>query len=449
MAEFYFWIFCALIVAAFIRIVAKPMRIYQYPYFMAAAFTIFILPQAISLLGFPGPTSSTAVEATLFMACLCLAMSLLAGAFPVSRWIVAKAIYAVREDRLLQAGIALTAVGYVASFFMVAAAAELESGPWTGRVTVYLFFASLVIPGFAIALRSAFARGGLVSWICAGVAAWPSVNAVVFHGRRETAVELLIVVGMTLFYQRRLSPPRSLIIGAIVFAMLFIPATGAYRSMAASAGLGAMAQLDLVGNFESFLNGGAILELRNAAMAIDVTSLLGTYEFGTGYWNELVWRFVPAQFVGTDVKQWLTIQLYDQTLEYNLWRMSYIAPTGTTVTGIGDAFVQFGYYGCLFFLIIGIGTRSLWVASLRPDGAFAQLLYICTMTSAMRAITHQTVDYLPGLVFYIIFLGLAVWYARDTTKRHPARRQRALHVAVFLGSRIPFVSARLPRFKGE
>jgi hypothetical protein len=235
----------------------------------------------------------------------------------------------------------------------------------------------------------------------------------VFYGRRETAVAILVIVGMTLFHQKRIIPPRMLVGGAILFAMLIIPATDAYRSLARSEGLGALAQLDLVENFSAYLNEASILELRNAAMVIDVTSLLGTYEYGTGYWNELVWRFVPAQLVGGEVKEALTIRLYDESLEYDLWRIGYVMPTGTTVTGIGDAFLQFGYLGSLFFLILGVGVRSLWVASLRPDSAFAQLLYICTMTSAMRAVTHGTEDYLPGLVFYLLFLGLAVFYARE------------------------------------
>jgi hypothetical protein len=37
------------------------------------------------------------------------------------------------------------------------------------------------------------------------------------------------------------------------------------------------------------------------------------------------------------------------------------------------------------------------------------------MTSAMRAITHQTLDFLPGFLYNVIFLGALMWYARDRT----------------------------------
>ena len=34
----------------------------------------------------------------------------------------------------------------------------------------------------------------------------------------------------------------------------------------------------------------------------------------------------------------------------------------------------------------------------------------------MRAVTHQTVDYFPGLLYNLVFLGMAVLYARIPRK---------------------------------
>jgi hypothetical protein len=90
---------------------------------------------------------------------------------------------------------------------------------------------------------------------------------------------------------------------------------------------------------------------------------------------------------------------------------------GSTVTGMGDSFKQFGYFGCLFFALLAVIFRSLWETSLQPNTYFAKLLYIQTSTSAMRAVTHQTVDYFPGLLYNVVFLGLAVLYARIPRKK--------------------------------
>src|SRR5206468_3308504 len=65
--------------------------------------------------------------------------------------------------------------------------------------------------------------------------------------------------------------------------------------------------------------------------------------------------------------------------------------------------------------------RSLWYAALRPNALFAQLLYMQSCTSAMRAITHQTVDFPPGFVYNLIFLGAAIIYARERSPRSGVR----------------------------
>ena len=317
----------------------------------------------------------------------------------------------IDRTRLLQAGFVLTAVGTVASIAVERAAANYNGGLWTGRITIYDFFATLELPGAVIALTIALRRGGLVSWILAAVALTPPLEAVIFAGRRETAAYLLITIGLTLYYRSRWVPSRYLIAAALIFATLIIPAIGKYRELAGKAGGAAIAKIDLFNNFEHFTKKGEILELRNAAMLIEQTEASGAYEFGTGYWDEIVWRYVPAQFLGREFKQNLMFHYDRMEQAEDLKQLGYTVSTGTTMTGLGDSFVQFGFAGCIFFCLAGILMRSLWIASLREGGIFAQLLYITTITSAMRAVTNQTTDFLPGLLFNVIFIGAAVRYA--------------------------------------
>jgi hypothetical protein len=170
------------------------------------------------------------------------------------------------------------------------------------------------------------------------------------------------------------------------------------------------------------VEGDAILELRNAAALIYSTQLRGTYGFGAAYWDEIVWRFIPAQVVGAEFKNSLMLDPHIPDPNkgpeiVDLGLREYSMPIGSTVTGMGDSFQQFGYFGCAFFAIMAVLFRSLWTASLEPQAYFAKLLYMLSATSAMRAVTHQTVDFLPGLLYNLIFLGLAVLYARETKIR--------------------------------
>jgi len=106
------------------------------------------------------------------------------------------------------------------------------------------------------------------------------------------------------------------------------------------------------------------------------------------------------------------IECSREGLERELAAMNYVNPAGSTVTGMGDSFQQFGYWGCLFFAALALVFGALWRAAAPHSALFAQLLYLQSCTSAMRAVTHWTLDFLPGFLYSVIFLGLAVWYAR-------------------------------------
>ena len=163
------------------------------------------------------------------------------------------------------------------------------------------------------------------------------------------------------------------------------------------------------------------LELRIAAAVIFATQMRGVYELGKAYWDEIIWRFVPAQIVGPSLKNSLMFNSRGSGKKkgpevVDLGMRVYSMPVGSTVTGVGDSFKQFGYFGCVFFMIVAILFRSMWAASLMPGAFFAKLFYMLTATSAMRAITHQTVDFLPGFLYNLVFLGIAALYARDTRR---------------------------------
>ena len=420
MAEFYLAIFAALLVGGLVRGLCRPARMYQYPYFMAAVFAAFLLPQAISLISNRGRASG-GVESVLLMANLCLAMVYISALFAPIKSVVKIVSVEMDERRLLQAGIVLTGIGTVASYFLQKAAAEYTGDLWTGKITIYFFFASFELPGAVIALTIGWRRGGALAWTVAGIALIPPVAAIYFSGNRETAAYVIVAIGLTIYFWNRWVPPRLLILLMLVFAALIIPAIGDYRKSSGSADGPSIAKLDLLGKFKAFMSSSSVLELRNAAMLIDETEQRGSYEFGTGYWDQIIWRYVPAQFFGRDTKQALMFHYDEKDREEALLERGYQIPAGSTSTGLGDSFVQFGFAGSIFFCLLGILMKSLWTASLGRSGTLAQLLYITSVTSAMRAVTNQTTDFLPGMLFNLIFIGAAARYAwkRKRPRPHP------------------------------
>jgi hypothetical protein len=411
MIDFYFWSLVVLVSIPLLTALTKPQRIYQYPYFMAAVFGIFILPQAVSLVRFPGATPELAISTVFLVSCLCLVACFVGYSLPELPRNHFRQSRRVNEARLFHAGLVFVVCGLWFSYLLRHTEVQTtELGGWTGPATIYGFFQQLCYPGFAICLMSAIRKPSSLRIGAALVGSIVPVQSI-FFGRREPAALFALTVGLTLYFQLRVRPTRWLLMVAIVAAMLAIPATAMYRRLQLDNDWAGVRQIDLLENFGRFLNEESVLELRNAAMLIEATRRSGDYQYGAGYWNHLIFRYVPAQLLSNRFKDSLMVRPSAEGVERELSGMDYVNPIGSTVTGIGDSFQQFGYGGCLFFAAMASLFRRLWHSAVRPDALFAQLLYMQSCTCAMRAVTHWTLDFLPGLLYNAIFLGAAAIYA--------------------------------------
>jgi hypothetical protein len=409
--------FAGLVLATIVRGLVRPERFYEYPYFMAAVFGVFILPQAISLVQYPGEASPEAVVSLLVMTFLCLVACIVGYQVSANSWIVEHAVTAVDNGRLLAGGVAYIFIAYFFTYLISEMTFdERGGGVWSGRVTIYQFFVGLIYPGLAICLSHALRTRSQAAWLMTGIAVFLPTMSIVFFGRREEAALVAMTIGLTLYFQRRRVAPRIAILAALVFATLLIPGTSQYRAAMKTGDYSRLQQVDFVDNFWQFLNKAPILELRNAAIIIEATQLSGEFGYGSAYWDQMVFRFVPAQIVGKDIKDGMMFKPPKRGVELGLLQTRYKRPNGTTVTGMGDSFHEFWYFGALFFALLAVVFKSLWHASLDRNAIFAQLIYIQTSTAAMRAVTHQTADYLPGLVYNLLFIGAVVYFARTHGK---------------------------------
>jgi hypothetical protein len=422
MAEWYLLSLTALCAALLIAVIVRPQRIYEFPFFMAAGFAVFILPQAYTLVAHPFTVPLGSLETLLLMCNLCLIMCW-AGyqCAPNPRLLDWLAIQ-VNESRLFHGGIALVIISSLANFMIGSLPEEAKGTQWTGAVTIYNFFSLLSYPGFAICLMSALRRPRLPAIGMTVIAAWSPIVAAVVYARREHTALFLVTLGTTLFYSRKLIPPRWLTGAVLVFTTLFLPATTLYRQMAKT-GDWYLTDLRLVENFQRTFDEGQAPEFRLGAFLVAETTQTGQIRLGVDYWNQLVFRFVPAQLVGRDVKDGLALPSPPNDLDVQVLGI----PVGTTVTGVAEAFAEFGYFGCLVFALMGVLFKNLWRATRTENGVFVQILYIQNITVGLRALSHQTTDFLPGFVYNTIFLSLIVFYARERCGRVvPARRAAAV-----------------------
>ncbi len=394
----------------------KVERIYQFPFFMASMVIAFILPQVSALISNPGAATQNMLVQVLIMACLCTSMCWVGYNFPPNRTLLYKLQIPLDNRKLLQVGIFLTAIGWTFAVFTGQAASTLEAGKqWTGPATIFAFFAQVIYLGFAILLIQLLNKPSIINITGTIIAGLPIVQTVL-AGRRQPTMTFLIIIGLCFWYNFKLAPPRWLVLIAIVAGAYIIPLVGQLRgnfwnlifqqdweTLKTSAEL----------SYETLQKGG-ILELRNAALVIDAATVSGKYEYGAGYWNAFVFQYFPGQIFGYDVKQSLQFDL--QRAE-NLSLYGYAFPLGTTWTGIGDSYLQFGYFGALLFALIGNFFKTLWIASFQQKSLLATLLMMSLISPAMLGLTHGTERFLQEFIFQIILINLVGYYCGIKLKR--------------------------------
>ncbi|BAU11425.1 hypothetical protein LEP3755_19190 [Leptolyngbya sp. NIES-3755] len=410
MSTIYLAVIILLCIAGIGWSVDRPSRIYQFPFVMAGIFAAFLVPQGISLILNPILPSPKVLERALLMSALCLLMCLLSYALPTSAKVVKALSFPTNEKKLFQGGLLLAVLGFFFSRLALATELTLNArGQLTGLRTIYSTFSHLSVPGLAILLLLTLKRPNFTNIAATLFACVIPVYRIIAFGRRETIATFLLTIGLALFFRKRWTVPRPLAIAAVIFALLAIPLIGQYRSVASSGNWDQLWNLKPIENLKNVVGNASDLELEYAALQIDATIKTQQYGYGTGYWNILVFRFIPAQLLGSDLKEGLMLRLQELDLRalYN-----YVPNPGLVPTGIADTFREFDYFGCLVFVVLGLLIKTLWVSAVRHDSILSQVLYITFLSGSMKAVTHGTGTCLSDFVFYTIFvLGVAL-YAR-------------------------------------
>ncbi|MEH1789736.1 MAG: hypothetical protein V7L23_30305 [Nostoc sp.] len=411
MAEIYLYLLIGICIAIVCWSLIRLERIYQYPFFMASIFISFILPQAIALVNtsFSSLLSQAALERVLLYSCMCAAMCWVGYQFKPNRKWLAKLDISLDEGKLLQAGIVLLAIGYACIFLISRITIQIAAnGSWTGPATILFFFMGVIYIALPIFLLNALKRPNFINITLTIIAALPILQ-IILMGRRQTTVTFLAGIGLSLFLGRRYIPPRGLLVAGVISGAYLIPVIGQLR--------GKFWTLLFSGDWQTIFSAsqqglesvieGDILELRNAAFMMDAAEKLDQYSYGTGLWDSIVFQFVPGQIVGFDVKA--SLQFHLGTLDKLQEIYAYKVHLGTTPTGMGDSFVEFSYFGCLTFALIGYLFKTLWVSSVYRGSIVSSLLYIGLIDSAMVGVTHgisrfcQEFIFKTGVIFLITY----------------------------------------------
>jgi len=421
---FFLWTFVACVVALIGWGLFRKGGGYQYPVLAGVTFGGWLLPQAIGMQYAPF-LPDWGYERFLLMATLCALMTLVGYLWPsrpmsLMGWDYSKPL-------LLRAAFALTFIGACFSFlYDVLPATRTDQGQMSGLSVILLFFADMKGYGFAIAVLLFVRTRSRWALTIAGIGAYFYLQSIVLGGRRAATSEFVFIILLSYWFARGKAVKSSIFIAVLALGMLGSASIGDYRATSQGQGLSyeELTSIGWVENVQEMISQGG-LEAETAIYQMSAIEETSDYDYGTYHWNRLVFRYVPAQIVGNDVKQALYLKggaskvivlAKDRNeITTNLYDLEKIL--GVTATGFTDAFGSFWYFGAIKFFIIAFVMSKVYGGAVRGNVS-GGLIYMMLVTPAMHAVTHNTSWFFEAIPHMILFLLPALLYARVVSRRY-------------------------------
>lgn len=394
-------------------------RFYQFPFWAGTIALGWFYPQAIGGYFNVSVFPSHAYLSAMLFASLCTLMLWFGFSWAVKRkmrrvsWLELK----VNASKLYYAGAALCVIGlYFYWKLWNLPEEELARPQWTGEAVKYLFLANVFKLGFLVLWLRYLVRGrwlDLKSLIFLIPCLCLVLKTAFLGGQRTEMMDLFSYIAVGLWFFRNKTFPRWALLGGLVGGLVLINGIGIYRSIMGDEDLALKERIRMAlhADYTASLEEGVKesgYEFQNYVFQRQAYAEYGYFDFGVYHWNQLVFNYVPAQVVGTDIKEMLMLPIYDMSrVVENKYGFAYA--TGTTVTGYADAFGSFWWFGAVKFGLIGVVMG--WLYRFAILGSFlGGLLYVYTLTTAMVSITHGTNMILTSIWVYFFALGYPLIY---------------------------------------
>jgi hypothetical protein len=168
------------------------------------------------------------------------------------------------------------------------------------------------------------------------------------------------------------------------------------------------------------------IDFYNGLHIINYASSTGEYTLGSQTWNSIVFQYVPGQIIGYDIKNSLMIGTRNSVYDRISYVENFSHSVGTTRTGFGSSYLEFGYFGCLFFFLNSLLLAGFYSRA-QKGSLIAQLGYLSFVSLGLVAFTHQA-EYLitAGPLFSSALVLLAYWIKKNSVS---ARAKSSLSVS--------------------
>lgn len=407
MTHFFVYTFGASLAFFLIYLSRRRSEIIQFPFLATCVGLGFVFPQLIGLVNVQSVPEVALIKTSIYST-MCLTMAIIGYSWAKKPYEMTK--WKLKPQYLDLSAFLLMTFGlyfYLKVSDMAAEATALHGGFWTGAITIYVFFASAFKYGFILSIVSNLKRPSKLNFLMMMVGLVMYLDRIIFLGRRQDTVELMVIVALFLWLKKRMLPTRLVMIGVVFIGIIFVNTIGVYRSAVGSntdvgKSVSVLSEVRDIRFTEIFLanifNPMANLELKNAAITIEATDRRMQFDGGLSIWNSLVFSFVPGQLIGYENKKALMIEMEDVAFK----EFSHTPWPGSTSTGMADTFRSFGYAGSLVFFAIGLILKK-WFVGIYEGSQISVIVVMFFTAQALMAFTHNS------HVFFLNFVNFAIF----------------------------------------
>lgn len=304
-------------------------------------------------------------------------------------------------------GLVYTVIGFYFFYKYYNLPDELLLAEHSGIVVLYLVFAKILYVGYAILLEVSLRYNIKFLKVVSSI-----VFVLIFAmlAVRLKRTETLIFLSSTFFMLYHLKGFKlsrtSIMLGGSLFIVL-VMYIGEIRNVVNVNFIKgdniSMAMLNEVGEENSLLNKiEKAPELRWAISQMEVSNNQFSFSCGKNHWNRLVNLFVPAQIVGSNVKEFLKFEIPAINV-YQYYGMEMFT-TGLMNTLLAESFKEFWIFGILFIFILFNLIKT--IVNNKPKYQCTYFIVFISLITpyAVTMVGSGSALYLGGSLFYYVYL---------------------------------------------
>jgi hypothetical protein len=425
---FFYYSLVASSLTVFVSFFARKIGYLELPFLISAVYIGWVIPQ---LWGIRAESFYADDLITLYIvAMLCLLATVIGWRVGTRRrWKVDINTDPLELKRLHIAAFVVTVVAAGAVIAIdLRPDAEKASSTWSGPIVILYFLSNLKIVSLALAGVLFIRTRSTMSIVLLGINLVLYLPAIVVFFRRRAMAEFAIGSALALWFGRRQILPRTMVISGLVAGTLIVFAVGELRELAKGPdGKWRMLRIEQVMAIDflsatPFETRSTQKELTNALALVRLADGSNFHTWGAQSWNRFVFQYVPATFVGGETKRSLMIETgLARQLDYGV---NHQTSRGSTHTGIGEAYLEFGYFGCIFFFLIALIVGRYWQLALRGD-VWSQGLYTAAVIPAVITVTAFASYFFVAFLLYFVALNLLhfVLQKQVRPRRSPTMRR--------------------------